>query len=59
VTDVEELSWMVLPDRHPVLAVDGSEAGYAASVLGDAQFRGTFDSAHDAHMRSTTAEVAV
>lgn len=38
----EELSWMVLPERHPVLASDGTEAGYAASVMGD-ESNGRFD----------------
>ena len=38
----EELSWMVLPDRHPVLASDGAIVGYAAAVLGD-HSNGRFD----------------
>lgn len=38
----DPLSWMVLPGRHPVLAKDGTEAGYAAAVLGD-QENGRFD----------------
>ena len=28
-------SWMVLPDRHPVLASDGEVVGYAVAVLGE------------------------
>ena len=38
----EELSWMVLPDRHPVLASNGAVGGYSAAVLGD-QSNGRFD----------------
>ncbi len=38
----EPLSWLVLPERHPVLSSDGEAIGYAASVLGD-QSNGRFD----------------
>lgn len=38
----DPLSWLVLPDRHPVLSNGGEAVGYAASVLGD-QSNGRFD----------------
>jgi hypothetical protein len=41
-TSADPLSWLVLPERHPVLASDGEVVGYAASVLGD-QSSGRFD----------------
>lgn len=41
-SEAEPLSWMVLPDRHPVLAKGGEVAGYALAALGD-QSNGRFD----------------
>jgi hypothetical protein len=41
-TTAEPLSWMVVPDHHPVLDRDGQQAGYAASVVGDHN-NGRFD----------------
>ncbi len=38
----DPLSWMVLPERHPVLSRDGQAVGYAAAVLGD-ENNGRFD----------------
>lgn len=34
-SEAEPLSWMVLPDKHPVFANDGETAGYAIAALGD------------------------
>jgi hypothetical protein len=36
------LSWMALPERHPVLSADGEAVGYGASALGDLR-NGRFD----------------
>jgi hypothetical protein len=38
----DPLGWMAVPDKHPVLASDGSQAGYVVTRLGDLQ-NGRFD----------------